>query len=118
MYMHDWTKTQRQGMIKDFDISEADLDGVEILLAAYEYGSYDGQAVVIFKKDNQLWSVYGSHCSCYGLEGQWEPEEASISQLEHMLEKGWQFNWIADEMRTLIKQLDNEIRTALGFPEQ
>ncbi|MNM12444.1 hypothetical protein D3C81_226180 [compost metagenome] len=118
MYMHNWAETQLQGLTYDFHISEADLDGVEILLAAYEYEDYDGHAVVIFKKDNQLWSVYGSHCSCYGLEGQWDPEESSISQLEHMLEKGWQFNWIADEVRTLVKRLDNEVRIALGFPEQ
>lgn len=118
MYMQDWSETQREGLISDFSISEADLDGVEILLAAYSYECYSGQAVVVFKKDSQLWTVNGSHCSCYGLEGQWEPEEASISQLEHILEKGWEFNWIADEMKALIKRLDDEVRSALGFPQQ
>jgi hypothetical protein len=118
MYMHNWAETQQKGLINDFSIGEADLDGVEILLAAYEYEDYDGHAVVIFKKDNQLWSVYGSHCSCYGLEGQWDPEEASISQLEHILKEGWQFDWVADEVKALIERLDAEVRAALGFPEQ
>jgi hypothetical protein len=27
--------------------------------------------------------VNGSHCSCHGLEGQWEPEETSMKALEH-----------------------------------
>lgn len=108
MYMHNWAESQREGLIKDFSISEADLDGVEILLAAYSYADYDGHAVVIFKKDNQLWSVYGSHCSCYGLEDNWEPEEATIDQLEHILKEGWKFDWIADEMKALIKRLREE----------
>jgi hypothetical protein len=32
---------------------------------------------VIFEKDGKLWEVNGSHCSCYGLEGQWQPEETT-----------------------------------------
>ena len=47
----------------------------QMLFAAYGGGDYDGTATVLFEMGGKLYSVYGNHCSCYGLEGQWEPEE-------------------------------------------
>lgn len=61
---------------------------VEILFAAYGYGDYCGTAFVLFRKDGQLYEVHGGHCSCYGLEGQWEPEETTIEAVLHQVEKG------------------------------
>lgn len=46
----------------------------EILFAAYGGDSYDGCAFVLFQRGGTLFEVNGSHCSCYGLEGQWCPE--------------------------------------------
>lgn len=46
----------------------------EILCAAYDSRDYSGEAVVILRIDGVLHEVYGSHCSCYGLEGQWDPK--------------------------------------------
>jgi hypothetical protein len=51
----------------------------EILYASY--GGYEGWAFVLFKRKGKLYEVTGSHCSCYGLEGQWEPEETSWAAL-------------------------------------
>jgi len=49
----------------------------QILFASYGGRSYEGDAWVIFTKDRKLYEVNGSHCSCFGLEGQWKPEETS-----------------------------------------
>jgi hypothetical protein len=65
-----------------------DLSHVEILLAWYGYGSYDGSAFVLFRDGDKLYEVNGSHCSCYGLEDQWEPEETSVAELKHRVEHG------------------------------
>ena len=62
-----------EDIISNYTAPEAALDGATIYLAWYGYGSYDGQSLVIFEKDGQLYEVNGSHCSCYGLEGQWRP---------------------------------------------
>lgn len=59
----------------------ADLAGAEVLLAWYGYGSYCGSSFVLYEKDGKLYEVNGSHCSCMGLEGQWEPEETSWAAL-------------------------------------
>ena len=46
----------------------------EILFAAYDTPPYEGYALVVYARDGVLYEVNGSHCSCNGLEGQWEPE--------------------------------------------
>lgn len=57
------------------------LNGATIYLAWYGYGDYEGSSLVVFEKDGKLYEVNGSHCSCYGLDGQWEPEETSWAAL-------------------------------------
>jgi hypothetical protein len=58
------------------------LKGARVLVAWYGDGCYCGSSFVLYKKAGKLFEVNGSHCSCYGLEGQWEPEETSIEALE------------------------------------
>lgn len=53
----------------------------QVLYAHYGMGSYEGDALVIFEEDGKLFEVNGGHCSCYGLEGQWKPEETSWQAL-------------------------------------
>lgn len=55
--------------------------GAKIYLAWYGYGDCSGSSLVIYEKDGQLYEVNGSHCSCNGLEGCWEPEETSWEAL-------------------------------------
>jgi hypothetical protein len=53
-----------------------------IVVAGYDYESYEGEAWVLYKNDDgNLYEVNGSHCSCHGLEGQWEPEATSWDAL-------------------------------------
>lgn len=68
-------------VIEQYEAPKDALDGAIIHLAWYGYGSYDGQSLVVFEKDGVLWEVNGDHCSCFGLGGQWKPEETSWSAL-------------------------------------
>ncbi|MCY9107253.1 hypothetical protein [Bacillus atrophaeus] len=43
---------------------------------------------MLFEKDGELYEVNGSHCSCYGLEGQYSPEVVVLSELENRLVNG------------------------------
>jgi hypothetical protein len=53
-----------------------------ILYAVYDGGGYDGWARVIFVgKDGKIYEAGGSHCSCYGLEDQWDPDEVEWEQV-------------------------------------
>lgn len=70
-------------MERDFDISGKLGANIEILFACYVEGDYEGNAVVVFR-DNEtgkLFYIGAGHCSCYGLEGTWEPDEVEEAQL-------------------------------------
>jgi hypothetical protein len=86
--------------------------GAEILLASYGTPMYEGYAFVLFRRDGKLWEVNGSHCSCYELEGQWEPEETTVEALLHRVEEGslgaggYDENPFADELRQVLQEYD------------
>ncbi len=74
----------------------------EVLFAAYEDDSYSGEALVVFKRGGKLWTVHGSHCSCYGLEEQWDAEQATPQQLRHMVDASHD-QWF-DALKTRYKE--------------
>jgi hypothetical protein len=92
-YFGDWS--DHEGMASDWSESKYNydtkkynhdaIDGMatdkEVLLAVYEYEDYSGDAWVLFKRDGKLYEVSGGHCSCNGLEGQWEPSETTWKTL-------------------------------------
>lgn len=60
----------------------------QMIAAVYEYEDYNGDAFVLFERDGKIFEVHGSHCSCMGLEGQWEPEETTVAALRHRITEG------------------------------
>jgi hypothetical protein len=66
-----------QDVIDQFNAPDDALTGATVFYASYTYEDYSGYAVVVFEKDGKLWEVHGSHCSCHGLEGQWDLEETN-----------------------------------------
>jgi hypothetical protein len=58
-----------------------------VLLAFYDTPSYEGYALVIYRNGDTYYSVSGSHCSCYGLEGQWEPTDYTKDVLAGLVER-------------------------------
>lgn len=88
--------------------------GAEILLASYGTPSYEGYAFVLFRRDGKLWEVDGSHCSCYGLAGQWDPEQTTVDALRHRINEGnlgagsYDENPFAAELLALLALLDGE----------
>ena len=59
----------------------------DVVFAAYEAEGYEGEAIVRFRDGGKLFEVHGTHCSCYGLEGQWEPEEVEPEVLLQRIER-------------------------------
>lgn len=76
----------QEDVFNQFGIS--DTSGIKILFASYVDENYSGDAWVLFSKRGELYEVNGSHCSCYGLEGQWEPELVSLPELENRIKNG------------------------------
>lgn len=128
VYLNDWKESKFKGMCNDFDgdrwygyretptpsHEKPEFQGTEVLLASYAYECYEGDAFVLFRKDGKLYEVNGGHCSCYGLEGQWSPEETTIEALEHRLKEGnlgssrYGLNQFAFELTVLLQKLKGE----------
>lgn len=109
--------SNKQDVEQEFDVS---LDeNVNILLAYYCYENYEGDAYVLFEQDGTLYEVSGGHCSCYGLEGQWRPQEAHLIELKHRVTEGtfgrvymWNdelgANKFNEELREVIEKLEQK----------
>ncbi len=46
-----------------------------LVWADYDLGGYDGSALIVYMNEGKWYQVNASHCSCYGLEDQFQPEE-------------------------------------------
>lgn len=57
----------------NFEIQDEEPD--EVLFAEYGSECYSAAAAVIFRNGEKYYISEASHCSCYGLEGSWSPEE-------------------------------------------
>lgn len=114
VFLNNWEDSKRFGVIEDFEDfyleedqfnSENPNDYIKeniekmkvaienhknekIIFASYGYENYSGDAFVLIIVDGKLFEVNGSHCSCYGLEDQWDLEETSLKALKHRIEKG------------------------------
>lgn len=136
VYLHDWSEDKRIGVVSDFDkiyLSKAEYEAVEcpspnkqywlerkskmeqslknweginILFASYGCADYSCNAFVLFERDGKLFEVNGGHCSCYGLEGQFDAEETTLEALEHRLVKGTMGvdNYLDNEFANELKQ--------------
>jgi hypothetical protein len=85
----------------EFNIVAADVTDEEIVLAAYCYEDYSGSAIVVYRREEKLFLVEGSHCSCYGLEGQWSPDETLPGAL-HMMDLSSYFD---DDVKAALKAI-------------
>jgi hypothetical protein len=66
-------------VIWQFSAPQAEAAEPEMVYAVYSTPPYEGAADVIYRRGDKWFHVNGGHCSCYGLEDQWEPEEIDPS---------------------------------------
>jgi hypothetical protein len=70
--------SKREDVFAEF-AKELDSD-IQILYASYQYECYEGWATVVYYREStgKYYEVYGGHCSCYGLENQWDRDEEVV----------------------------------------
>lgn len=63
---------------------KGDASPYKILIAAEFEDSYDGYGFFLLrhKETKELFEVNGSHCSCYGFEGQFDPKPVTLKYLK------------------------------------
>lgn len=71
---------KREDVFNEF--AKADDSDIQILYADYNTPEYEGYASVVYyrKSTGKYYEAYGSHCSCYGLEGQWDKDEEIVAE--------------------------------------
>lgn len=127
--LNNWEGQTVSDVFKDFDGTrwsayrdedappveeKPEFKGCEILLASYGTPAYEGYAFVLFRRDGKLWEVDGSHCSCYELEGQWDPEQTTVEALRYRIKEGqlgaanYDENPFADELLKVLDALEAE----------
>lgn len=87
----------------NFQIDHPEPD--QVLLAIYSGGGYEGDATVFYRIGTKYYQVSGSHCSCYGLEGQWLPEEFDSKELFVAYLENLKPYYNEDQIKEVTKQL-------------
>ena len=64
--------------IKDFSLVPTP---AQLILKVDNSEEWTGSYGELFVKNGKLYENHGSHCSCYGCEGQWSPEETLMSAI-------------------------------------
>jgi hypothetical protein len=96
-----------------FEVEASTFEGCRLLLACYDCPDYEGQAFILYEQGGLLYEVNANHCSCFGLEGQWEPEETSVVALRYRLDQGYEGrsydkNIYADELRAVLAWFEGQ----------
>ena len=70
----------------DYDYVKEKLEKLDVLIAYESVGSWgcDSTAFFVFKnkETGELYEMHGSHCSCYGFEGQFRLEPTTAEALK------------------------------------
>jgi hypothetical protein len=99
VYLGDWDKLEE--VLHDFNVGKAAVEGYKVIVACYNTGSYEGDAFVLLKKGRKYYEVNASHCSCYGLEGQFDFEETEPLALKKRCEAEYRYGAFASCCDTL-----------------
>ena len=79
-------KQVKDHIARVFDIDRKELARWSVLIAYESVGSWGCDSSNYFllrcRKTKRLFEARGSHCSCYGFEGQWKPERVTLAYLK------------------------------------
>ena len=83
VYLGSWEQEKFEGLASSFRFEKyhPEYKNINILFAYYGNFSEGGDAFVLFEKYGKLFEVNVTHCSCYGIEGDFEPEETTLQAL-------------------------------------
>jgi len=71
-------------IITEYEAAKEDVNKYDILIASEEREMCEGSSWFLLrdKETGNLYENHGSHCSYYGFEEQWEPEETTLKYLK------------------------------------
>ena len=79
-------------LVNEYEAELGIVDDLEVLIGYESVGSWgcDSSSFFLLRdKDGKLFEVHGSHCSCYGFEGQFNLEETTIEALKFRINESY-----------------------------
>jgi hypothetical protein len=79
-------------LVREYEAESGIVEDLEILIGYESVGDWgcDSSSFFLFRdKDGKLYEVHGSHCSCYGFEGQFDLEETTIEALKFRINESY-----------------------------
>jgi hypothetical protein len=79
-------------LVNEYEAELGIVNDLEILIGYESVGSWgcDSSSFFLLRdKDGKLFEVHGSHCSCYGFEGQFTLEETTIEALKFRINESY-----------------------------
>lgn len=75
----------KEKIAADYECDPQEVNKYEIILGYECYGNYEGTSYYLLydPKDNGLYEVSGGHCSCNGMDGQWDPTPLGSNAPSH-----------------------------------
>lgn len=84
----------------EFHVPKSELNELKFHVVMSDSDGYGASAFYIFEREGKLYEVNASHCSCYGFEDQWVPEETTF---EYLLSDKCPYGYVEDETIKKIK---------------
>lgn len=86
----------KQHLISEYGATESQLKDISVLIAYESVGDWGCDSSSFFllkdKKSKKLYEIHGSHCSCFGFENQYTPEETTVQALKDRAAKKYVFS--------------------------
>lgn len=79
-------------LVKEYEADPNILEDLEILIGYESVGDWgcDSSSFFLLKdKDGNLYEMHGSHCSCYGFEGQFDLEKTTVEALKFRINESY-----------------------------
>ena len=69
-----------ENIVCNYEVEQSTVDQYKIVVAVLNSGSYEEDAyfLLLHRATGKLYEIHAGHCSCYGFEGQFSPEETTV----------------------------------------
>jgi hypothetical protein len=87
LFLDDYSGMSYDDVVNDvvysYHVEKHEIERYFILIAEVNGDGYEESSyfLLLEKSSGELYEVHGGHCSCYGFEGQFEPEKVELLYL-------------------------------------
>lgn len=85
-----------------------------VIYSRYDIDGYEGSAILVYELGDKYYLNEGSHCSCFGLEESWNPEEYDLKTLIAVIERRDESYYRKDENKIILRRLRRRYNASMA----